>query len=112
MTSGIDLKEGNQQKRVGGRSVESGIRGFILVFHLIQDLAYLRSLFWPPATFALLLRVAGLIPCYGDVYDVPWDIHLSNCIRFPFCLIILVKMNDNLTTHFKFDVLHGGADSY
>ena len=117
MTSGINLKGGNQQKRVGGCSVEIGIRAFTLVFHLFQDLAFMHwhQLFWPPATFLLLLRAAGLIPCYGDVYDAPWDIHLSkmsNCIQFPFCLIILVKIDDNLTTRFKFEVLHGGADSY
>ena len=86
MTSGIDLKEGNQQKGVGFAQWKVA-RGFILVFHLIQDLAFLRShrLFWPPATFPLLVRVAGLIPCYGNVSDAPWDIHLSkmsNCIRF------------------------------
>ena len=117
MTIGTDSKGENQQKRVGGPSVESGIRAFNRISHLFQDLAFLHShqLFRSPATFPLHVRVAGLTSCYGDVYDAQWDIHLSkmsNCIQFPFCLIILVKMDDKLTTRFKFDVLHGGADSY
>ena len=106
MTGGIDSKGGNRQKRVGGRSVESGTRAFILIFHLFHDLTFLRlhRLFRPPIAFPLLVRVTGLILCYVVLYDAPWDIHLSkmgNCIWFPFCLMILVKIDDNLKTHFK-----------
>ena len=117
MTSVIDSKGGNRQKRVVGRSVESGIRAFILVLYLFQDISLLRSrqVFWLPGAFPLLVRIAGLLPSYGVVYGASWDIHLSkmgSCIWFSFCLIILVKIDDNLTTRFKIDVLHGGADSY
>ena len=97
--------------------MESGMRAFIPVLHLFQDLVFLclHHVFQPPATIPLHVRVAGLIPWYGNVYDASWEVHLSkmnNCIRFPFCLMILVKIDDNLMTRFKFDVLHGGTDSY
>ena len=100
-----------------GRSVEGGIRALILFSHLSPNLAFLHShqFFWLADAFPLLVRVAGLIPSYGVVYGAPWDIHLckmGNCIRFLFCLKILVKIDDNLMTRFKFGVLHGVADSY
>ena len=70
----------------------------------------LRQLSGLPLLSLRLVRCPGLIPFDGPVYLTPSDFHLGkigNSVWFLFCLMISVKIDDNLLMRFMFDVLHG-----
>ena len=66
----------------------------------------------PPTAFLLLVRLPGLKPLDGAMNLPAIDVHfskMSDGVRFPFLQVISVKIDDNLTTRFMLDVLHGNA---
>ena len=84
----------------------------ILFFHCLDDPHFLilHQLSGLPLFSLTLVRCSRLIPFDGMVYLTPSNLHLGkigNSVWFRFCLIISVKIYDNLPTRFMFDVLHG-----
>ena len=71
-----------------------------------------RQFSWASATFLMLIGLARLVS-YNNMVNLTFaDFHfgkMSDCIGFPFCFVILVKIDDYLTPRFVFDVLHSGA---
>ena len=111
MTREIDLWVFNGGFAVGGSAQQRPI----LFFHCLDDPHFLilHQLSGLPLLSLTLVRCPTLLPFDGTVYLTPSDMHLGatgNSVRFPFRLIILVKIDDNLPTRFMFDVLYGANE--